>query len=178
MSHLRRSPIRKLVPLLVAAAVALVGLGLRAAGPPAKPATPVSVEDRTAALRKKVLRDEDFVENNDVNRDPFRSYLKMWVDTSGGRVGPKVPAIFDKFSLEELTLIAIISGDDSPMAMFRDPTGLGQTVVRGKYISKIAARVTKILSDRVIVEVSETGLNGEAKAVEKAILLHGEETTQ
>ena len=59
--------------------------------------------------------------------------------------------------------------------MFRDASGLGQTVKKGDYISKTGARVTKILSDRVIVEQSETNANGETRAVEKAIIVNPEE---
>lgn len=130
---------------------------------------------RAAALRKKVLRDEDFVENEEVNRDPFHSYLRLFVEkvTIKSR---KVPAIFDKYGLDELSLIAIVSGDADPRAMFRDASGLGQTVKKGDYISKTAARITKILSDRVIVEQSEVNANGETRAVEKAIIVNPEDS--
>ena len=90
----------------------------------------------------------------------------------------QVPAIFDKFALEELSLIAVVSGDAQPRAMFRDPGGLGQTVKRGDYVSKAGARITKILSDRVILEVAETSTTGEPRAIEKAVLVHPEEEAQ
>ena len=85
-----------------------------------------------------------------------------------------VPAIFGKFSLEELTLIAVITGDANPRAMFRDPSGLGQVIRRGDYVSKSAARVTKILSDRVVLELAEVTSSGETRALEKAILVNPE----
>ena len=72
-------------------------------------------------------------------------------------------------------LIAIVSGDPVPRAMFRDPGGLGQSVKKGDYISKAGARVTKILSDRVVVELMETNAKGEPHAIEKAILVNPEE---
>ncbi len=89
-----------------------------------------------------------------------------------------MPALFDKYSLEELALIAVVSGDESPRAMFRDPLGLGQTVKQGDFISKSGARVSKILSDRVIVEQAETSANGEPRTVEKAILVNPEEPSR
>jgi Tfp pilus assembly protein PilP len=85
-----------------------------------------------------------------------------------------VPAIFDKFALEELTLIGIVSGDANPRAMFRDPSGLGQTLKRGDYISKAAARVSKILSDRVILELNEVSAQGDTRVLEKPILVNPE----
>ena len=75
-------------------------------------------------------------------------------------------------ALDELTLIAIVSGDETPRAMFRDATGFGQSVKRGDFLSRAGARVTKILSDRVIVEITETSGTGEARIVEKAILVN------
>ncbi len=83
-----------------------------------------------------------------------------------------------KYSLDELILIAVISGDANPRAMFRDPTGLGQTVKRGDYLSKSAARVTKILSDRVVLEMSEITPGGTTKALERAVLVNPEGTDQ
>jgi Tfp pilus assembly protein PilP len=152
-----------------------------AAGKPAladAPAAPVdpatAAAQRAAALRKKVLRDDDFVENDEVNRDPFHSYLRLFVD-KGSVKNRKAPAVFEKLGLEELALIAIVTGDATPYAMFRDPGGLGETVKKGDYISKSSARVTKILSDRVVVELMETNAKGEPHPVEKAILVNPDE---
>lgn len=154
-----------------------VGLAARSAAQapgPAAPAAdaPTTREARLAVLRKKVLRDEDFVETDD-NRDPFRSFLGLFVEKRPVQI-KSVPAIFDKFALEELTLIAVVSGTETPMAMFRDPGGLGQTIRRGDYVSKSAARVTKILSDRVILEMTEVMGTGEQRAIEKAVLVNPE----
>src|SRR5688500_3225034 len=132
---------------------------------------------RAAALRRKTLRDLDFIDSDDANRDPFKSFMSLFVDKGTPRIR-QVPAVFDKFSMEELTLIAIVSGDAQPRAMFRDPSGLGQTLKRGDYISKVGARITKILSDRVILETTEVTGTGEPRAVEKAILINPEEEAQ
>jgi Tfp pilus assembly protein PilP len=160
-----------------------------AASAPAKPAAPTpqqpgkpaaapsggdALAQRLAVLRRKVLREEDFAENDDSNRDPFRSYLDTWIERGPKITTTVVQAIFSKYSLEELTLIAVISGDANPRAMFRDPTGLGQTVKRGDYLSKSAARITKILSDRVVLEMSEITPGGTTKALERAVLVNPE----
>jgi Tfp pilus assembly protein PilP len=153
---------------------------------PAKPAAPApppatgpeAVAQRLAVLRRKVLREEDFAENDDTNRDPFRSYLDTWIERPMRATTAVVSAIFSKYSLEELTLIAVISGDANPRAMFRDPTGLGQTVKRGDYLGKSAARITKILSDRVVLEMSEITPGGTTKALERAVLVNPEGTEQ
>ncbi|HVR63210.1 MAG TPA: hypothetical protein VMU50_15010 [Polyangia bacterium] len=180
--------------LAALAAVLAVGFAPRAGGAPeaAKKAAPdkapaaaekapgdpaALAAQRAAALRKKALRDEDFVENEESNRDPFHSYLRLFVDKLTIKTR-KVAALFDKYSLEELVLIAVVSGDESPRAMFRDPLGFGQTVKQGDFISKNGARVSKILADRVIVEQSETSPSGEAHTIEKAILVNPEEPSR
>ena len=135
------------------------------------PTSLAATNKRLAALRKKVLKDEDFVENDETNRDPFHSYLRLFADHTVTK-NRKVPAIFDRAGLEELTLIAIVSGDDNPRAMFRDATGFGQSVAKGDFLSRSGARVTKILSDRVVVEISEVRESGEPRIVERAILVN------
>jgi Tfp pilus assembly protein PilP len=153
-----------------------VGAGGRGLSPPgansgvAGGGADAATAKRLAALRKKILKDDDFLENDETNRDPFHSYLRLFVDHSTPK-NRKVPAVFDKVGLEELTLIAIVSGDETPRAMFRDATGFGQAVKKGDFLSRTGARVTKILSDRVIVEISETSGTGEARVTEKAILV-------
>ncbi|MGA7744629.1 MAG: hypothetical protein ABSF35_11030 [Polyangia bacterium] len=138
-------------------------------------ATAEALQQRLAILRRKVLRDEDFNETDDANRDPFRSFTGIFSERNPrATLMQQVPAIFGKFALEELTLIAVISGDANPRAMFRDPSGLGQVIKRGDYVSKSSARVTKILSDRVVLELAEITSGGETRALEKAILVNPE----
>jgi Tfp pilus assembly protein PilP len=126
---------------------------------------------RLAALRKKVLTDDDFLENDETNRDPFRSYMHLFAEHGQSKTR-KIPALFERVGLEELTLIAIVSGDDDPRAMFRDATGFGLAVKPGDFLSRSGARVSKILSDRVIVEQTETRESGEPRVVERAIFVN------
>jgi len=126
---------------------------------------------RLAALRKKILTEDDFLENDETNRDPFRSYMYLFAEHTPSKTRT-VPALFDRVGLEELTLIAIVSGDDDARAMFRDATGFGQSVKAGDFLSRSGARVTKILSDRVIVELTEIRESGEPRVVERAIFVN------
>ena len=130
---------------------------------------------RLTALRHKALRDEDFIENEEMNRDPFHPYLRVFVENVAPVESKKVPSAFEKVGIEELTLIAVVTGGDTPRAMFRDASGYGQAVKRGDFLSRSGARIAKILSDRVIVEVIETPGSGEPRVVEKVILVNPEE---
>src|ERR1700690_3612019 len=49
-----------------------------AAAPTATTDAAEAVQQRLAILRRKVLRDEDFNETDDANRDPFRSFTGIF----------------------------------------------------------------------------------------------------
>ena len=125
------------------------------------------------ALRRKTLREEDFVEDEQRNRDPFRSYLSLFIEKTPVQTY-KVPAIFEKYALEELRLIAVVTGGARPLAMFKDPGGLGRTVRRGDFVSKLGARVKNILSDRVVLEIREVDGGGVPTVIQKAVLVNPE----
>jgi len=118
--------------------------------PPPKQAVPVKV-----AQQHPELTDEDFVSNIDKNRDPFRSYLRELATPMRRTVKVQRKVLMQRYALEELKLIAVVTGRTKPLAMFRDPTGLGISVMRGDYLSKSAGRVKQILPDRVIVQIEE-----------------------
>jgi type IV pilus assembly protein PilP len=143
---------------------------------PSDPAAQQDPEQRVAMLRNKTLRDEDFVESEN-NRDPFRSHFDLFTKQRR-KTTRKVPAIFDNFALEELTLIGIVSGGPQPRAMFRDSAGLGRTIKRGDYVSRTGARVAEIFSDRIVVELTEVVSNTESRIVEKAIFVNPEDGNQ
>jgi type IV pilus assembly protein PilP len=79
------------------------------------------------------FRDEDFVESPQ-NRDPFRSYARLF------KVRPPESAqrrvIMPTTGLDEMTLIAIVSGTSDARAMFTDPAGIGYVLQRGDYVGR------------------------------------------
>jgi type IV pilus assembly protein PilP len=90
--------------------------------------------DSRATLRQ--YRDEDFVEA-DTNRDPFRNYAASFqaVATAAGPTTTRTVRLPDT-SIEEMRLIAIVSGVADPRAMIVDREGAGHTVRRGEYIGR------------------------------------------
>jgi Tfp pilus assembly protein PilP len=174
-----RAPWFALMATLAGGLAARAALALDAATPAAPVVgvgTPAdALAKRLTELRHKVLHDQDFVEDEDSNRDPFHSYLRPFAEHVAAPESKKMPSAFEKVGLEDLALIAVITGGDAPRAMFRDASGYGQAVRRGDFLSRSGARITKILSDRVIVEITETPGSGEPRVVEKAILVNPEE---
>jgi type IV pilus assembly protein PilP len=87
-------------------------------------------------LPKWDLNETDFVEVEGQHRDPFRSYAAMFASERGARVGPQVPVLLSQYAIDDLRLMAIVSGLGTPRAMVIDPTGVGTIVHRGDYIGR------------------------------------------
>jgi type IV pilus assembly protein PilP len=85
-------------------------------------------------------------------RDPFRSVLddlaeKATEVPSGSRdCGPLC-----KWELDQLRLVAVISGLSNPLAMVEDPKGKGFVIRRGTFMGKHNGKVTQIRTGEIIV---------------------------
>ncbi len=80
-------------------------------------------------------RDEDFVEG-DSNRDPFRNYASTFLPSAAELARPQRDVIMPDTALDEMRLIAIVSGVASPSAMIEDGAGTGHTVRRGDFVGR------------------------------------------
>jgi type IV pilus assembly protein PilP len=136
---------------LVAGIVALTGCGndpqkaLNAAnqGPsaaksaaPAASAAPAPVASAPPPLPRMEFAENDFVES-DRNRDPFRSYASMFAPEQNKRVAQTDrQIILPQYSLDELKLVAIVTGGDYPRAMVLDPGGKGWVLKRGDWVGR------------------------------------------
>jgi Tfp pilus assembly protein PilP len=143
-----------------------------------QPSGEQSKEQLLAEVRKRQLNNEDFMEA-DGNRDPFRSYLSTFA--AQVVINKQHKILMEKFSLDELKLIAIIGGEGSPLkAMFVEPSPpmAGVTVSRGDHISKSDALVTRIAPDRVFVQIEEDAGGGKVKTSERVLELHAGEGVQ
>jgi len=81
------------------------------------------------------LQDSDFAES-DKSRDPFRSYARLFLEESAGQVESQVEVMLEKYSLEQLKLIGIITRVHPERAMLVDPNGVGHVVMRGQFVGK------------------------------------------
>ncbi|HZS36231.1 MAG TPA: hypothetical protein VFF06_05365 [Polyangia bacterium] len=137
-------------------------------------AVDASKESLLAEVRKRQLTNDDFAES-DTNRDPFRSYLAKF-GPERPPIGKQHKVLLEKFSLDELKLVAIVAGDDvTPRAMFVDPSGMGVLIKRGDHVSKADANVARIAPDRVFFQIEEDAGGGKTKLVERVIELHAGE---
>ncbi len=107
--------------------------------PPPPPAAPGAVASQARPPAPQAeqpvhgFRDSDFVEGPQ-NRDPFRNFAN--------ELRPKAPIVAQRMVLmpdtavDDMRLIAIISGIDQPRAMIVDQRGVGYVTTRGDFVGK------------------------------------------
>lgn len=95
-------------------------------------------------------------------RDPFRPpYLTQQTPTTNEPPPPRTVAIptkervpqteLEKFELDQLKVVATVTGVANPIAMVQDPGGFGHMVRRGTVMGKNAGRVQRIHSDGIVI---------------------------
>lgn len=96
----------------------------------------------------------DYVYNALNKRDPFRSFT----DVSKPVNNPNEPASdvsctepLCLVDLDELAVVAVVSGDANPLAMVEDRTGVGHIVRRNTRMGKQGGKVIQILRDCIVV---------------------------
>ena len=95
-------------------------------------ASPGSAEPVVAA--PYVYTEEDFAEVDTENRDPFRPYAKAFKAQAAAPAQRRV--LMPGTSLDEMSLIAIVTGVSQPRAMVTDTDRVGHVISRGDYIGR------------------------------------------
>jgi type IV pilus assembly protein PilP len=101
--------------------------------PPVAEVEPAA-EPPDAGIAPLSFRDEAFVEA-ETNRDPFRGFAQMFV-ARPTREPVQREVIMPRTSIDEMRLIAIVSGVANPSAMLVDRDSTGYTVRRGDYLGR------------------------------------------
>jgi type IV pilus assembly protein PilP len=92
-------------------------------------------------------------------RDPFRSPVDELGPVNPGPVSSRNEPLC-AFDLDQLKLVAVVTGDANPLAMVEDPVGRGHIVRRNTRMGRQGGKVTQILRDSVTVTEVFSG-NGE-----------------
>ena len=142
-----------------ALALSLVGCG-EEAPPPAPP--PVAAAPKPAAAEApkpkpvaSASATPTYVYNyNPVGkRDPFRSPIEDMIHEAQP-TNTQVVACNEalcQWDIDQLKLVAVVTGDANPMGMVEDPMGRGHIVRRNTRMGRQGGKVTQILRDEVIV---------------------------
>ncbi|HEY8212413.1 MAG TPA: pilus assembly protein PilP [Myxococcaceae bacterium] len=148
-------------------AVALAVAGCGGDGPPP---SAQAAQQQAAAPQKKaaaaapaavpIASAYQYAYNPLGKRDPFRSPLE---DIRNQAQGSQVEACNEplcQWDLDQLILVAVVTGDANPIAMVEDPQGRGYVVKRNTKIGKQGGKVTNILRDAVTVTEFWTAPDG------------------
>jgi type IV pilus assembly protein PilP len=90
--------------------------------------------DAVADLGPTVYTDDDFSELDIQNRDPFRSFARAFKAQAAAPAQRRV--LLPSTSLDEMKLIAIVTGIATPRAMLTDTAQVGHVIRRGDYIGR------------------------------------------
>jgi len=129
---------------------------------------PVKTEEK-----KEAEKEEVYTYNPSGRPDPFKPFLQF---TSLREVSRSVPLTpLQKFEISQLKLVAILSAPEGNIGLVEDATGKGYFIKKGTLIGKNDGKVSKILSDRVIVEEVFLDALGQKKVNEVTMTLHKSE---
>jgi type IV pilus assembly protein PilP len=138
--------------LAVSLGLALAGLGCGdKPKPPAAVATkaaPKAAEAAPAEVKKAA--EPEWSYSSVGKRDPFRSFLAE-ARASGTSLSTRCATPLGRYELEQLKLVAVITGLDDPVAMLQAPTGVGYAVRRGACVGKNGGTVAAVRSGEIVV---------------------------
>ncbi len=155
-------------------------------GAPQKKETAASSAESTASSPKKSrkrrsrhrgkagaqtpqISEQDFIENTEANRDPFRDFLSPApIEETEENFEDTREVLLSRFELTELTL-AGIGGRRPRYAMLRSPDGRTTNVTKGVRISKSKALVVDIADDHVILQIPQLASGQRPSFVERIL---------
>jgi type IV pilus assembly protein PilP len=138
---------------VLALAAALAACGGKKPPPQGAAPPPVAVAQPAPApapQEQKKPAEPEWSYSSVGKRDPFRSFLSE-IDRGQGGLATRCATPLGKFELEQLKLVAVITGLEDPVAMVEAPTGVGYSVRRGACIGKNGGTVGAVRSGELVV---------------------------
>ncbi len=115
--------------------------------PPPKPKKQELISREQAASQPS----EKYVYTSIGKRDPFRPYYVDQALEEEEKQSARALTELEKFEIDQLKLVGVVTGTSTPSAMVEDPSGAGHTIMIGTLIGKHSGRVNKIKRDEVII---------------------------
>ncbi len=137
--------------LAASLAAALAGCSDKPKPPPAsaKPAAAAAAPAAAAPAAEK-KPEAEWSYSSAGKRDPFRSFLAE-ARSSGRLLDTRCATPLGRFELEQLKLVAVVTGLEDPVAMLQAPNGVGYAVRRGACIGKNGGTVLAVRTGEVVV---------------------------
>ncbi len=139
---------------LLAAAVLAAACGEKKPARPAAAPAPVAAAPAPApapaTAEAKKAEAPEWSYSSVGKRDPFRSFLAELEGQKGG-LATRCATPLGRFELEQMKLVAIVTGLEDPVAMVEAPNGVGYAIRRGACIGKNGGVVAAVRSGVVVV---------------------------
>jgi type IV pilus assembly protein PilP len=127
------------VPSAVLLASACDSTPTAAPTPPPPNRVAIAAASASASALPPELKGPEYTENDftesDHNRDPFRSFLVQNQVVNKTALNQRKIELA-QYSIDELKLVAIVTGGDQARAMFVDPSGKGTVVYKGSFVCR------------------------------------------
>jgi len=168
---------RIMLGFLVIAAACLFVLGGCGGGTPpsqiSQKGTPAPAEKKEPAKVAEKKEPEkkpeaQYTYNPAGKPDPFKPFIQL-TPVRGASTFPLTP--LQKYEINQLKLVAIISSSEGNVALVEDAAGKGFFLKKGVLIGKNDGKVTKVLRDRVIIEEVYQDIFGQTKTSEISLFL-------
>ena len=146
-----------------------------------KPATPKAAAPAAArpaaapAAPAAAAPDAEVAYSSVGKRDPFKSFLGD-LRSSTGAVATRCNTPLGRFELDQLRLVAVVTGLADPLAMVEAPTGVGYSVRKGVCIGKNGGVVATIRTGEVVVTEWAMRADGTREKTETALRLPKEQS--
>jgi type IV pilus assembly protein PilP len=162
--------------------VSVVMVAVSCGEEPEAPLPPVTQKKKVEqAAPVEAVSEIDYVYNPVGKRDPFRGAV---MDTKPNReeqgdvpVGCSEPLCM--VDLDELRVVAVVSGDANPLAMVEDRTGVGHIVRRNTKMGRAGGKVTQVLRECIVVtSFVSGGADGKPVAKKDELCVAADERSQ
>jgi type IV pilus assembly protein PilP len=139
----------KLSSVAVLAAVLAAGCAEHKQAPP-RPAPPAAATAAPAKPEAKPELAPEWAYTSVGKRDPFRSFL-VEAGSLAGQALTRCATPLGRFELEQLKLVAVVTGLDDPVAMVEAPSGIGYSLKRGACVGRNGGVVSAVRSGEVVI---------------------------
>ncbi|MFZ5468524.1 MAG: pilus assembly protein PilP [Myxococcota bacterium] len=154
---------------------ALTQLGCGDDSMPAAPVAPLARKAAAPAAAAPVenAKTYQYAYNPLGKRDPFRAYTPDLQGPSVEMTLCNEPLC--QWDLDQLSLVAVVSGDANPLAMLEDPAKIGHMVRRNGRVGRQGGKVTQILRDCIVITEYWTGPDGKINPNPVKVCIKGEQ---
>jgi type IV pilus assembly protein PilP len=145
--------------------------------PPPPPAAKLATAQAPKAEEKPEPAAREWSYSSAGKRDPFHSFLAE-VEATGHAMATRCATPLGRFELDQLRLVAVITGLDDPVAMVEAPNGVGYSVRRGVCVGRNGGTVSAVRGGEVVVSEWATRADGTRDRTQTVLRLPKEASLQ